>query len=209
MKELSHDKGRIRLDQGKLWYDPYFIDPDGQSELYRDCMESLPWRQDTIQVFGKSYAQPRLTCLLGDAGTHYTYSGIRMESIPFSPTLDQLRQRINREFGWNLNLCLANLYRDGKDSNGWHSDDEKELGPDPAIASVSLGSERYFQLRSKVDRSDTYKILLKSGSLLLMYPPTQRFWQHQIPKTQRSLKPRINLTFRTFYTSECTNGHRS
>jgi alkylated DNA repair dioxygenase AlkB len=162
-------------------------------------MDSLPWRQDSIQVYGKQYAQPRLTCLLGDAGTRYTYSGIQMESVPFTPALDQLRRRINLEFGWDLNLCLANLYRDGNDSNGWHSDDEKELGPDPAIASVSLGSERYFQLRSKKNRSDTYKILLEGGSLLLMYPPMQRFWQHQIPKTRRTMGPRINLTFRRFF----------
>ncbi len=199
MKELRPDRGEIVLDLGKIWYDPGFIDPDEQSELYRDCMESLSWRQDTIQVFGKQYAQPRLTCLLGDAGTHYTYSGIPMDSVPFTPALDRLRHRINFEFGWNLNLCLANLYRDGNDSNGWHSDDEKELGPDPAIASVSLGSERYFQLRPKKNRSDTYKILLEGGSLLLMYPPMQRFWQHQIPKTHRILGPRINLTFRQFY----------
>jgi alkylated DNA repair dioxygenase AlkB len=119
-----------------------------------------------------------------------------MKPLPFSETLSDIRKRISRLTNVEFTSCLLNLYRDGRDSNGWHSDDEKELGNNPVIASVSLGQERYFHLRHKKLKDLKHKILLEHGSLLLMSGQTQHYWQHQIPKTTRPIGERINLTFR-------------
>lgn len=156
----------------------------------------MPWRQDEIRVYGKLYPQPRLTALYGNNNRSYSYSGIVMKPLPFSDTLLEIRRKISVLTNVEFTSCLLNLYRDGKDSNGWHSDDEKELGKNPVIASVSLGQERYFHLRHKKLKQLKQKILLEHGSLLLMRGQTQHFWQHQIPKTTRQIGERINLTFR-------------
>ena len=114
----------------------------------------------------------------------------------FIEPLTTIKERIEKVAKVEFTTCLLNLYRDGKDSNGWHSDDEKELGRNPVIASVSLGEERYFHLRHKKNKSLKSKLLLQHGSLLLMQGETQHNWQHQIPKTAKRIGPRINLTFR-------------
>jgi alkylated DNA repair dioxygenase AlkB len=122
-----------------------------------------------------------------------------MNPHPFSTKLSLLKKAVEKKASVNFTTCLLNLYRDGKDSNGWHADDEKELGKNPVIASLSLGQPRFFHLRHKNDKSIKQKILLEHGSLLLMKGETQHFWQHQIPKTSRQIKERINLTFRVVY----------
>ena len=171
-----------------------------ENEEATACFEklksSVPWRQDEIRVYGKLYPQPRLTALYGNNDRSYTYSGIVMKPLPFSEILSDIRKRITSLTNVEFTSCLLNLYRDGKDSNGWHSDDEKELGKNPVIASVSLGQERYFHLRHKKLKDLKHKILLEHGSLFLMRGETQHYWQHQIPKTTRPIGERINLTFR-------------
>ena len=119
-----------------------------------------------------------------------------MQPLPFTQILRQLKSELEIFSGEQFNSCLANLYRDGQDSNGWHADDEEELGINPVIASVSLGESRYFHLRHKSDHNKKEKLLLHSGSLLLMKGSTQHNWQHHVPKTKRKIGPRINLTFR-------------
>lgn len=178
-----------------LFY-PDFYAPEETSQLYDALLEQTPWRSDTIRVFGKIYDQPRLTAWYGEEGTSYSYSNIVMHPMPFSDLLSGIKNKVEAECGEVFNSCLLNLYRDGQDSNGWHADDEKELGKDPIIASVSFGETRMFHLRHKKDHSMKYKIELTAGSLLLMRGTTQHFWQHQIPKTKRKIDPRINLTFR-------------
>lgn len=163
---------------------------------FQELKSSVPWRQDEIRVYGKLYPQPRLTALYGNNNRSYTYSGIVMKPLPFSETLLEIRNKISSLTNVEFTSCLINLYRDGKDSNGWHSDDEKELGKNPVIASVSLGQERYFHLRHKKLMQLKHKILLEHGSLLLMRGKTQHFWHHQIAKTRRPIGERINLTFR-------------
>lgn len=158
--------------------------------------QSVPWQQDDITVFGKTYAQPRLTALFGNNGKAYSYSNITMFPHIFKGELLDIKKKVDEEIGEVFTTCLLNLYRDGRDSNGWHADDEKELGQDPTIASISLGHERYFHLRHKNDKSLRHKMLLEHGSLLLMRGGTQHFWQHQIPKTSKNIGERINLTFR-------------
>ena len=151
--------------------------------------------QKTIKLFGKTFAQPRLTALYGSEGKPYSYSGIKMNPIPFTTTLNDIKKKIESLTQEKFNTVLLNLYRDGKDGNGWHSDDEKELGTQPTIASISFGAERPFQLRHKKENLKC-KFVLEHGSLLLMKGTTQEFWQHQIPKSKKILNQRINLTFR-------------
>ncbi len=121
---------------------------------------------------------------------------VTMTPKPMTETLKQIEKRIQKYSDASFTSVLLNLYRDGKDSNGWHADDEPELGVNPIIASVSLGAPRFFHLRHNHDREKRYKILLEHGSLLLMGGETQHFWKHQVSKTVKKINPRINLTFR-------------
>lgn len=187
---------RLQLPDCDIRYCPEFI-PEKQADmLFRELRTAVAWQQDLITIFGKTYLQPRLTALYGDNGKTYSYSGITMQPTSFSPTLMALRKKVELLAGASFNTCLLNLYRDGKDSNGWHSDDEKELGTNPPIASVSLGQVRHFRLRHREDKSLKHKLSLGNGSLLLMLGPTQHYWQHQIAKSSLNLSERINLTFR-------------
>jgi alkylated DNA repair dioxygenase AlkB len=154
------------------------------------------WQQDTIKVFGQEHPQPRLTALFGTNGRPYSYSNITMYPLPFTEDLLKIKQQIETRTSADFTTCLLNLYRDGHDSNGWHADDEKVLGKNPVIASVSLGQERFFHLKHKRDSTLKHKILLEHGSLLLMEGETQHHWLHQIAKTKKPVGQRINLTFR-------------
>jgi alkylated DNA repair dioxygenase AlkB len=163
---------------------------------FKMLKSSVSWCQDEIRVYGKLYPQPRLTALYGKNNRPYSYSGIVMQPLPFNKTLSDIEKKIAAIAPVKFTSCLLNFYRDGKDSNGWHSDDEKELGENPVIASVSLGQSRYFHLRHRKLRDLKYKLLLEHGSLLLMSGQTQHYWHHQIPKTNKRIGERINLTFR-------------
>lgn len=151
------------------------------------------WRAESITLWGKRMAQPRLTAWYGEAS--YTYSGLRLDPLPFTPLQLMIKDAVEAASGHAFNSVLLNYYRDGRDSMGMHSDDEPELGPEPVIASVSFGATRPFILRHKRSRQ-TVKLDLPPGSLLLMAGPTQANWQHGINKTARPIGPRVNLTFR-------------
>lgn len=196
MTELPTHKGELGLPNSSIRYIPDFFTPEEASQLYTQLKEECAWRSDRIQVFGKWYDQPRLTALYGEEGRSYTYSGIAMHPLPFTPLLQSIKAKAEACSEANFSSCLLNYYRNGGDSNGWHADDEPELGINPVIASISLGSPRYFHLRPKKATRDTYKLLLKPGSLLVMEGETQHHWQHQIPKSKRITEGRINLTFR-------------
>jgi alkylated DNA repair dioxygenase AlkB len=187
---------KLQLPDSDITYFSNFLENKKAMAYFQELKSSVPWRQDEIRVYGKLYPQPRLTALYGNNNRSYTYSGIVMKPLPFSETLLEIRNKISSLTNVEFTSCLINLYRDGKDSNGWHSDDEKELGKNPVIASVSLGQERYFHLRHKKLKQLKHKILLEHGSLLLMRGKTQHFWHHQIAKTRRPVGERINLTFR-------------
>lgn len=179
-----------------LRYIPDFLNSDKASSLFKQLISEVPWQSDTITVFGKTYDQPRLTALFGESGKPYTYSGITMNPHPFTAVLSDLKQQVETECHATFTSVLLNLYRNGQDSNGWHADNERELGPEPTIASVSLGSSRYFHLRHRNLKDQKIKLLLEPGSLLIMGGKTQEKWLHQIPKTKMPVEPRINLTFR-------------
>lgn len=162
--------------------------------LYNTLLEQTPWEQGTIKIFGKDLLEPRLKAWFGTKA--YTYSGITHQPSPFPTELEEVKQSIEKLTQQSFNSCLINLYRDGSDSMGWHQDNEKELGKNPTIASLSLGAERVFHLKQIKLKSDSIKLPLAHGSLLVMSEETQHFWKHQLPKTKKVSSPRINLTFR-------------
>lgn len=186
----------IELPNSEIRYFPQFFEKNEADSIFEKLITEIPWQQDDIKVFGKTYAQPRLTALFGDEGKEYSYSNIKMKPHPWNTILQNIKSKIEQQTKTHFNVVLLNYYRDGKDSNGWHADNEKELGLNPVIASVSLGSERCFQLKHNYDKNLKKNIVLAHGSLLLMQGSTQHFWKHQIPKTTKPVSYRINLTFR-------------
>ena len=177
-------------------FENFFTNQESK-KLHQNLIENIQWRQDKIKIFGKLIDQPRLTAFYGDVTKDYSYSGIVMKPNDWNDDLLFIKNRVEEMAKIKFTSVLLNYYRDGKDSMGWHSDDEKELGQNPVIGSVSFGESRVFQLKHKL-RKDLKKVDIKltDGSFLLMKGTTQHFWQHQIPKTTRSLESRINLTFR-------------
>jgi alkylated DNA repair dioxygenase AlkB len=162
-------------------------------DILTRLMAETDWRAESITLWGKRFLQPRLTAWHGDA--RYTYSGLTLDPLPWTPLLAHIKAAVETTTGRRFNSVLLNYYRDERDSMGMHSDDEAELGPEPAIASVSFGETRTFILRHKRSKR-TVKLELTSGSMLLMAGATQANWVHGINKSTRSHRPRINLTFR-------------
>lgn len=160
-------------------------------------MQETPWLQPEITLFGRTQPVPRLTAWYGDETAQYRYSGIDHQPLPWTPLISSIKEQAENQTGEVFNSVLLNLYRDGADSNGWHADDEPEICAKHGIASLSLGAERRFRLRTQQQpRKVLGHIDLQSGSLLYMLPGAQQQLQHCITKTQRKLGPRINLTFR-------------
>lgn len=199
MPSLFSTPFSLELPDSDIWYLPNFLDKVDADALFTHLRNTIPWQQDDITVFGKTYPQPRLTALFGNNNKSYSYATISMQPHIFTPALLQLKKAIEQHTVTTFTSCLLNLYRDGKDSNGWHSDNEKELGTNPVIASVSLGAERMFHLKHRKDASLKHKMVLAHGSLLLMQGTTQHHWLHQLPKTTKPIGARINLTFRVVY----------
>lgn len=186
----------LNLPDAEIIYYQSFYSSEIADRYFQQLRDETEWQQDDIKIFGKVYPQPRLTAFFGEPDKKYTYSGITMKPLPFTGLLKKIKTDVESISGIVFNSVLLNLYRDGMDSNGWHSDDEPALGKNPVIASLSLGAERQFQLRHKSVKTARTALTLEHGSLLLMKGETQHFWQHQIPKTQKQVDTRINLTFR-------------
>ena len=174
---------------------PDFLPHDVADNFYELFLNELNWSEEQIQMFGKTIPVPRLICWYGNKEAVYRYSGVEHIPHPWTSSLRELKNRIEAFTQYSFNSVLGNLYRDGNDAMGWHSDDEKELGQNPFIASISLGAERVFKIRHKSTR-EQYKLILPHGSLLTMSGPFQHHWQHSIPRTSTYKAPRINLTFR-------------
>jgi alkylated DNA repair dioxygenase AlkB len=164
--------------------------------LFDALRREIPWEQHRLRIFGRDVDSPRLSCWIGDEGTDYKYSGTRFEPRAWTPALASVRDELRSRYQLGFNSVLANLYRDGRDSMGWHSDDEPELGTAPVIASLSFGAVRRFRFRSREKKRVVLAIDLAPGSLLVMQDATQRLYHHDLPKTARA-GARINLTFRT------------
>ena len=187
----------LDLPDAEIVYYPQFFDKEQADSIYTELLQKINWQQDNITVFGKTHPQPRLTALYGNEGKPYSYSNITMQPHPWNSLLQKIKHYLEARTACEFTTVLLNQYRDGKDSNGWHADNEKELGPNPIIASLSFGAERVFQLKHNTLADAKKSITLEHGSLLLMKGTTQHFWKHQIPKTAKPIETRINLTFRT------------
>ncbi len=196
MESLFEEELKLQLPDSTIRYFPSFFSKKMSDGYFEVLRKTVPWQQDDITVFGKTYAQPRLTALFGNNGKPYSYSNITMQPHGFTPELLEIKNRIEQKTTVIFTTCLLNLYRDGQDSNGWHADNEKELGKNPVIASITLGQERLFHLKHRTRKELKHKLLLKHGSLLLMEGETQHHWLHQIAKTRKPIGERINLTFR-------------
>ena len=193
---LDAHGSEVMLPGARLAYQPAWLPLAEADALFGELQRSLPWSVHRIRVFGRGVDSPRLSAWIGDADAVYRYSGSDFEPYPWIPALIGLRQRLQDELDTPFNSVLANLYRDGRDAMGWHSDDEPELGPQPVIASVSLGGVRRFLLKHRNEPSIRSAIALPHGSLLVMAGDTQRHYRHALPRTAKPVAPRINLTFR-------------
>jgi len=176
-----------------------FCDAQTASAWFARLRDEIAWEQHRLRIFGREVASPRLSSWVGDADAVYTYSGTRFVPHGWPPVLQPLRARLAGELAVDFNSVLANLYRDGRDAMGWHSDAERELGSAPTIASLSFGATRRFRLRPR-DGGPAHDILeLPHGSLLVMRGDTQRNYKHALPRTKKTAGERINLTFRRIY----------
>ena len=184
------------LRDADLLLDPAFLPPAEAEAAFAALRHALPWEVHRIRLCGREVDSPRLSAWIGDPGTAYRYSGATFEPHPWPAALRPLRDRVALAAGSAFNSVLANLYRDGRDTMGWHSDDERELGAHPVIASLSLGATRRFRLRNRDDPRQALAVDLPPGSLLVMRGNTQRTTRHALPRTARPVGERINLTFR-------------
>jgi len=179
-------------DGAYLIYIPEFFRQGIADKLYAVLKKATPWKQEKT-FYGNTFL--RLTAYYADPGIQYAYSGVKHDSLSWPWYLEEVKKRVDREANGTFNSLLLNYYRDGKDSIGWHSDNERELGQNPIVPSISLGAERVFQIRHTKSK-EKKEYTLKHGSLLIMGGTMQHYWQHCVPKTTKVNEGRINLTFR-------------
>jgi alkylated DNA repair dioxygenase AlkB len=189
---------KIDLNDGGLIYFPRFFNEDDANCYFNELLTKIDFKQNEVTIFGKVFLTPRLESFHSIENRFYTYSGNKLPSKAFDVTLQNLLEKVELATNSKFNCVLINLYRDGSDGNGWHADNEKELGPNPVIASLSFGTTRRFDLRNKITK-EKFSIDLNSGDLLWMDDRIQNNYKHQIAKTKKVIKPRINLTFRYIY----------
>jgi alkylated DNA repair dioxygenase AlkB len=185
-------------DGGLLLYYESWLSPAEARDAFEELRRETPWKSESIRIAGRLIPVPRLTAWVGDPEAVYTYSGVRNEPSPWTPRLADLRERASAAASAPLNSVLLNYYRNGRDSMGWHADDERELGKNPVIASLSLGAPRRFLLRHEKKRGKSISLVLGDGSLLVMAGATQHHYRHAVPKEDDSGE-RINLTFRRVF----------
>ena len=186
----------LPLAGADLLWDPAWLPPAEAGALFARLRADIPWETHRIRLFGRWVDSPRRSCWIGDPGARYRYSGALFEPRPWPQALEPIRARLAADLGGGFNSVLANLYRDGEDAMGWHADDEPELGPEPVIASLSLGQPRRFLLKHRVDPQRRLALDLPAGSLLVMRGATQAAFRHALPRSKRAPEARINLTFR-------------
>lgn len=189
--------GSISLPDAAITLHQTFIPAPQADKLLSEIIETTPWRQDHLSFGGKKVLIPRLQAWMGDASSKYGYSGLELNPLPWSDILYKLKEAIETIANTDFNSVLLNYYRDGHDSVAWHSDDEKELGNDPIVASLSLGVSRRFELKHRHKKPIIkFKCQLDHGSLLIMGSGLQSNWHHQVPKQKEISQARVNLTFR-------------
>jgi len=197
VSEISDYSGVNLLPQnGSAYYFKNFFSKDESDFLFNIILAKTNWKHEHIKIFSKDILQPRLTAFHGELEMTYSYSGITMIPLPMSDELLFIKQKIETITNTKYNVVLSNLYRNGNDSMGWHADNEKKLGKNPSIASVSFGESRVLKFKHIYNKLIKTEIELQHGSLLIMRDETQHFWQHSISKSKKITQSRINLTFR-------------
>ena len=191
--EAGQSKG---LPPDLLDYIPGVFSALESNYLLDQFKNKVPWEQKTVRMYNKEIATPRLTAWYGDPGTNYSFTGMALDPMPWTDELLMMKERVEALAGVSFNSVLLNYYRNGNDSVAWHRDNERILGKNPVIASVSLGQARNFDIRLQSDHNQKYSVRLENGSYLLMKGDLQEHWEHRIAKSTRPMKPRINLTFR-------------
>jgi alkylated DNA repair dioxygenase AlkB len=180
---------------GTIFYYGKMLTAENADNFLQDLLNTIEWKNDEAVFFGKHITTKRKVAWYGNRGYLYRYSNTEKIALPWTPSLLALKRMAEEVSGEVYNSCLLNLYHTGEEGMAWHSDDEKTLAPDSAIASISLGAERKFSFKHKTSK-DTVSLLLEHGSLLVMKDATQTHWLHSLPKTKKIQVPRINLTFR-------------
>jgi alkylated DNA repair dioxygenase AlkB len=191
----SHDGEVVILPNGEYIYHANFFSKTEADSFLAIFTQSIAWKQESMNMYGKQVMFPRLTAWYGDNDKPYSFSGITLNPHPWTEELLTVKNKIEPICDTQFNSVLLNLYRNGNDSISWHTDAEKELGKNPLIASVNFGAERKFQLKHN-QTGEMHEINLQHGSLLVMRGEMQHYWKHQVPKQKTINKPRINLTFR-------------
>lgn len=181
---------------GMVNYHGIVFPPSESQQLFQSLLSSIEWEHDEVMMFGKIITTKRKVAWYGDKPFDYTYSQVKKTALPWNDSLVTIKQKIESLSGETYNSCLLNLYHDGNEGMGWHTDDEKELKKEGAIASISLGVARKFCFKHKSSQ-EKVDLLLGNGSLLVMKGATQSHWLHRLPPSTKIKEPRINLTFRT------------
>ncbi|HEU0137067.1 MAG TPA: alpha-ketoglutarate-dependent dioxygenase AlkB [Flavobacterium sp.] len=189
--------GNLLPYDGETLYFGKVLTLDQAQHYYDILMATIRWKHDEAVIFGKHIITKRKVAWYGEAGFEYTYSNTTKSAIEWTHELLELKRIVEKISGTTFNSCLLNLYHDGDEGVSWHSDNEKALGTNTIIASISLGAERKFMFKHK-NTKETIPVFLENGSLLVMQGETQQHWLHSIPKTKKISTPRINLTFRKF-----------
>ncbi len=201
--EHTQTPSNLLSKDGNVQYFSKFFSLENSDTLFDALLKTLDWQPDCITMFGKQFITKRKVVWIGDKGCSYTYSGQKKDPQSWTPELLIIKEQLENLAAWKFNSCLLNLYHDGNEGMGWHSDNEPELNPLAPIASLSLGGERKFAFRHRENKGSS-SILLENGSVLLMHPPTQVYWQHSLLRTTLPVSPRINLTFRDICSKSIT-----
>ena len=184
-------------NNGTVNYFGPVLTPKLADHFYHQLLNTIDWKNDEARIFGKQYITKRKVAWYGDLGYSYAYSNVSKVALPWTQDLLELKKVVEDTSGFTYNSCLLNLYHSGDEAMGWHSDDEKSLGKNSCIASLSLGAKRKFSFKHK-NSGQTISLDLEHGSLLLMKNETQTYWLHRLNKSTKIKQPRVNLTFRTF-----------
>ena len=191
------------LDDSEIQYVANAFTAREADRLFQSLLDAIPWRTATLTIAGQKRPLPRLQCWMADQGRSYSYSGLKLSPHPWNPDVLRIKARMEQLCKHSFNSVLLNYYRGGSDSVSWHADDETELGPNPIVASVSLGAQRTLEFKPKFNLMTPKKqIVLGSGSILIMGKTIQNNWLHQIPKISGTIDPRISLTFRNHQSGE-------
>ena len=191
----SIPKENLLPEGGTVLYFGRILSSEAAEYYFQTLLDTVQWKQDEVIIFGKRHITKRKTAWYADEAFIYTYSNSTKIALPWTKELLELKLLVEKNSGHSFNSCLLNLYHSGEEGMSWHSDNEKELGKNPVIASLSLGAERKFSLKHR-EKKNTVSVLLENGSLLLMKDATQENWLHSMPKTKKVKEARINLTFR-------------